>query len=75
LLSTCGGKKISHRHFRFTLVMEMQARAVHEPRPSRAVGKPTPTSSNTGRMDTRHNNTGRNPTKRRCCVCSERGIM
>ena len=39
LLSTCGGKKISHRDFRLTLVREMLARAGHEPRPSRTVGR------------------------------------
>jgi len=31
LLSACGGKKISHRDFRFTLVREMLAWAGHEP--------------------------------------------
>jgi len=41
-LSTCGGKKISHREFRLTLVREMLARAGHEPRPSRAVGRTCP---------------------------------
>jgi len=76
LLSTCGGKKISHRDFRLTLVMEMLARAGHEPRPSMAVGRPTLAPANITRSDTRHNKhwPARNPTKRRCRVCSERGV-
>ena len=76
LLSTCGGKKISHRDFRLTLVREMLARAGHESWPSRAVGRPAPASANIGRMDTRHNKhwPGHDPTKRRCRVCSERGV-
>jgi len=55
LLSTCGGKKISHRDFRLTLVREMLARAEHEPQPSRAVGRPALASANISRLDTRHN--------------------
>jgi len=31
LLSSCGGKKISHRDFRLTLIREMLARVGHEP--------------------------------------------
>jgi len=31
LLSSCGGKKISHRDFRLTLIREMLARSGHEP--------------------------------------------
>jgi hypothetical protein len=59
-----------------TCVKEMLARAGHEPRPSWAVGRPALASSNIGRLDTLHNNhwPGHNPTKRRCRVCSERGV-
>jgi len=66
LLSTCGGKKISQRDFRLTLVREILARTGHEPRPSRAVGRPALASANISRLDTRHNKhwSGRNPTKR-----------
>ena len=76
LLSTCGEKKISHRDFRLALIREMLAWAGHEPRPSRAVGRPALASANISRLDTRHNKhwPGRNSTKRRCRVCSERGI-
>jgi hypothetical protein len=31
LLSSCGGKKISHRDFQLTLIREMLAQAGHEP--------------------------------------------
>ena len=76
LLSSCGGKKISHRDFRLTLIREMLALAGHEPQPSMPLGRPAPASSNIGRLDTRHGKhwPGRNPTKRRCRVCSARGI-
>jgi hypothetical protein len=76
LLSTCGGKKISHRDFRLTLIREMLARARYEPRPFRAVGRPALASAKITRLDTRHNKhwSGRNPTRKRCRVCSERGV-
>ena len=76
LLSSCGGKKISHRDFRLTLIREMLARAGHEPRPSMPVGRPAQTSTNIVRLDTRHNKHWpvRNPTQRRCRVCSTRGV-
>jgi hypothetical protein len=34
LLSSCNGKKISHRDFRLTLIREMLAHSGYEPRPS-----------------------------------------
>ena len=46
LLSSCGGKKISHRDFRLTLIRKMLARAGHEPRPSMPVGRPAQSSTN-----------------------------
>ena len=55
LLSSCGGKKFSHRDFRLTLIRETLARSGHEPRPSMPVGRPTSASNNIGRLDTRHN--------------------
>jgi len=68
LLSSSGGKKISHRDFRLTLIREMLARSGHEPRPSIPVGKPAPASTNIRRLDTRHNKhwPGRNPKQRHC---------
>ena len=41
ILPSCGGKKISRRDFRLTLIREMLARAGHEPRPSTPVGPET----------------------------------
>ena len=65
LLSSCGGKKISHRDFQLTLFREMLAWAGHEPQPSMPVGRPAPASINIGRLDTHHNKhwPGRIPTK------------
>jgi hypothetical protein len=76
LLSSRGRKKISHRDFRLVLIREMLARAGHEPRPSMPVGRPTPASTNIGRLDTCHNKHWQvhNPTKRRCRLCSARGV-
>jgi hypothetical protein len=76
LLSSCGGNKISHRNFRLTLIREMLARARHEPRPSMHLGRPAPTSTNIGRLDTTHNKhwPTRNHPKARCRVCSARGV-
>jgi len=76
LLSSCGGKKISHRDFRLTLIREILARSGYEPRPSMPVGRPAQTFTNIGRLDTRHNKhwPARNPTQRRCRVCSARGM-
>jgi len=76
LLSACGGKKISHRDFRLTLIIEMLARSGHEPRPSKRVGRPASASTDIVRLDTRHNKhrPDRNPTRRRCRVSSARGM-
>ena len=76
LLSSCGGKKISHRDFRPILIREMLARSGNEPRPSMPVGRPAQTSTNIGRLDTRHNKhwPARNPTQRRCRVSSARSM-
>jgi len=76
LLSSCGGKKISHRDLRLTIIREMLARSGHEPRLSMPVGRPAPASTNIGRLDTRHNKhwPGRDPKQWRCRVCSARGV-
>ena len=70
LLSSCGGKKISHRDFRLTLIREMLAWAGYEPRPSMPVGRPASASKNIGRLDTHHNKhwPGRNHKKVWCRV-------
>jgi hypothetical protein len=76
LLSSCGGKKISHRDFRPTLIREMLARSGYEPQPSMPVGRPAQTSTNIGRLDTCHNKhwPARNPTQRRCPTCYASGM-
>ena len=76
LLSSCGGKKISHRDFRLALIREMLARSGHEPRPSMPVGRPASASNNTGRLDTRHNKhwPGLSNMKWRCRMCSVGGV-
>ena len=75
-LSSCGGKKISHRDFLLTLIRETLARSGLEPRPSMPVRRPAPASANIGRLDTHHNKhwPDRNPKQWRCCVCSARGV-
>jgi hypothetical protein len=52
ILSLSGGKKVSHRDFRITLIREKLARSGHEPRPSKPVGRPAPASTNIRRLDT-----------------------
>ena len=76
LLSSCGGKKISNRDFRLTLIREMLAWSGHGPRPSMPVGRPAPASANIGRLDTRQNKhwPGCNSKQRRCRMCSGRGV-
>jgi hypothetical protein len=76
LLSSCGGKKISHRRFRLALVREMLAWAGHDPQPSRRIGRRALTSANTGRLEACHNKHWPvcSTTKRRCRVCSARGV-
>jgi len=55
LLPSCGGKKISHRDFRLTIIREMLAWSGHEPQPSMPVRRPAPASTNITRLDTCHN--------------------
>ena len=55
LLSSSGGKKISHRDFCLILISKMLARSGHEPRPSMPVERPAPASTNIRRLDTCHN--------------------
>jgi hypothetical protein len=50
--------------------------AGHEPRPSMPVGRSAQSSINIARLETCHNKhwPGRSQTKRRCRVCSARGV-
>jgi len=58
------------------LEREMLARSGYEPRPSKPVGRPAQTSTNIGRLNTRHNQhwPNRSNSQRRCRVCSARGV-
>jgi len=76
LLSSCGGKKISHRDFSLTIIREMLARSGQEPQPSMPVRRPDLASTNIRRLDTCHNKhwPGRNPKQWHCHMCSARGV-
>jgi len=76
LLSSCGGKKISHRDFQLAIFTKMVARSRHGPRPSMPVWRPAPASNNVGRLDTLYNKhwSVRSNTKWRCHMCSARGV-
>ena len=69
------GRK-SHRDFRLTLIREVLARAGNETGPSMTMGKQPQTSTNIIRHDTRQNKHWpvRNPTQRRCPVCSAKVV-
>jgi hypothetical protein len=76
LLSSCGGKKFSHRDFRLALVRNMLAHATQERKISRPVGRPCTTANSIDRLecrDTKHWPTPSN-TRVRCRVCSKRGV-
>jgi len=67
LLSSCGGKKISHRDFRFTLVRNMLAQAVYERTIPRPLARHPSTASEISRLEASW--------PRPCafaCVCSTR---
>jgi hypothetical protein len=76
LLSSCGGKKISHRDFHLTVIREMLALSGYEAQSSMPVGRPAPAATNNSRLDTRHNKHWPRCSlkQRRCCVCSARGM-
>ena len=76
ILSSGGGKNISHRNFRITLIRKMLTRSGHEPRKSMPVGRPATASTNIGGLVTRHNKhwPDRSITKRRCRLCSATGV-
>ena len=77
LFSSCGGKNISHRDFRLTVVRNLLAHAGHERNVPRAIGRP-PTAAAT--QVVRLEKSGRkhwpipSATRRRCHVCSARGV-
>lgn len=76
LLSSCGGRKISHSCFRLTLVNGMLAHAWQIQRIQRPMGRPAVTDMRVSRLeecDSEHW-PGPSITQLRCRVCSIRGL-
>lgn len=76
LLSSCGGKKISHARFRNALVTGMLAHAGQVRRLQRPMGRPVGTDKRVSRLedsDSEHWPV-RSKTQLRCRVCSIRGL-
>ena len=76
LHSSCGGKKISHRDFRFTLVRNMLAHAGPERRVPRPLGRPPKVEKRVARLEVCGSKHWPTPseTQLRCCVCKARGV-
>jgi len=72
LHSSCGGKKISHRDFRFTLVRNMLAHAGPEQRVPRPLGRPPKAEKHVTRLEVCGSKHWLTPseTQLRCRVCS-----
>ena len=76
LLSSCGGKKISHSSFRNALVMGMLAYAGQVRQLERPMGRPAGTDKHVNRLDFSDSEHWPVPSKTqlRCRVCSDRGL-
>ena len=76
LYSSCGGKKISHRDFRFTLVRNMLAHAGPERRTPRPLGRPPHVEAHVARLEVSGSKHWPVPseTQLRCRVCKARGV-
>jgi hypothetical protein len=76
LHSSCGGKKISHRDFRFTLVRNMLAHAGPERRVPRSLGRPPKIEKFVARLEVCGSKHWPIPseTQLRCRVCKARGV-
>jgi len=74
LRSSCGGKKVSHRDFRYTLVRNMLAYAGPERRIPRPLGKPPNVESHVARLEVCGSKHWPIPseTQLRCRVCKAR---
>ena len=76
LLSSCGGKKISHARFRNTLVMDMLAYAGQIRQIQRPMGRPAGTDKDVSRLE--YSDSEHWPvvseTQLQCRVCSVRGL-
>ena len=76
LYSSCGGKKISHRDFRYNLVRNMLAYAGPEWRVPRALGRPPNVESHVARLEVCGSKHWPTPseTQLSCRVCKARGV-
>jgi len=76
LHSSCGGKKMSHRDFRYTLVRNMLTHAGPERRIPRSLGRPPNTESHVARLEVCSSRHWPMPseTQLRYCVCKARGV-
>ena len=76
LHSSCGGKKISHRDFRYTLVRNMLVHAGPEQRVPRPLGRPPNVELQVARLKVCGSKHWPIPsvTQLRCCVCKARGV-
>ena len=76
LFSSLGGKKISHRDFRNTLMWNLLAQAGHERNVHRPVGRPPAAAHPLPRFEERGRKHWPIPsvTRRRCRMCSEKGV-
>jgi len=76
LLSSCGGKKISHTDFRYTLVRNLLEHAGPERRVPRPLGRPPNVELHVNRLElsgSKHWPT-RSETQLRCRVCKAKGV-
>jgi len=76
LLSSCGGKKMSHRDFRYTLVRNMLAHAGPEWRIPRPLGRPPNVESHVARLEVCGSKHWPIPSETQlgCRVCKARGV-
>jgi len=76
LYSSLGGKKISHRDFRNTLMWNLLAQAGHERNVRRPIGRPPAAVTQVLRLEERDRQHWPIPsaTRRRCRVCSAKGV-
>ncbi len=76
LFSSLGGKKISHRDFRNTLMWNLLAQAGHERNVQRPIGRPSAAVTKVLRLEERDRKHWPIPsaTRRRCRVCSAKGV-
>jgi len=76
LCSSCGGKKMSHRDFRYTLVRNMLAHAGPERRIPKPLGRPLNVESHVARLEVCSSKHWPIPSEKqlRCRLCKARGV-